>query len=364
MSVLVLNSAHGKYPVGSEGWIQATLRTVHALASRGESFICSTEPMQWDLLTYLAGDCGAEIRLIVKTAETDRGWAEYSRLLEDFALDPRKTSPLFLNGDFHGSAAHPKDAWPVRDRLALTLANAVYPVSIRTGGRLEAMLREPSFRSKLHQDYHIAWTPTGCIPRYTLTGRSWNPLPPGEWLVHWTRASQGKWPGETAQEFFRALFARESSYVRSAADTLKRILDERKIRGSSWRMPENASAVAFTALSPGEALALMQWRKRQVRYTFEPWGIAIRRETLAGLGADEVVYTHGREDRSAPDQFLTHAAGDGDRWVREREWRFRGDLPLTIIPPEAARVIVPDDSSARGMRKPAEPFPVHILFER
>ena len=364
MNVLILNSAHGKYPVGSEGWIQATERAVSALKDRGDSFLCSTEPMQWDLLTCLAGNSGADIRLIVKKADTDRGRAEYSRLLEDFALDPRRTSPVYLDREPPGSVSHPKDAWPVRDRIALTLADAVYPVSIRPGGRLEAMMREPSFQSKLLPDYRIAWTPVQNNPRYTLTGRPWNPLPRGKWLVHWTRACQGKWPGETTHEFCRDLIAHGSVYVRSAADTLKRIMTEGVIRGSSWRMPGNIASVAFTALTPGKALALMQWRKRHVRYTFEPWGIAIRREVLTALGAEEVIYTHEPEDRRYPDTLLTHAAGEGDRWVREREWRFRGDLLLASIPPEAVRVIVPDGIAAQNIGSDAHFLPIHLLFER
>ena len=364
MSVLVLNSAHGKYPVGSEGWIQATLRAVRALADRGERFISSTEPAQWDLLTYLARSCGAEIQLIVKMPDTDRGRAEYSRLLGEFALDPQRTSPLFLNAEPSGSVSHPKDAWPVRDRFALTLADSVYPVSIRPGGRLETMMREPSFRGKLFQEYRISWTPQGIIPRYTLTGKNWNPLPPGEWLVHWTRTCQGRWPGETFAEFYHDLFAHESVYSRSAARTLKRILHEGKIRGSSWRMPGNIPAVAFTALSPGEAFALMRWRKRHVRYTFEPFGIAIRRGVLAALGVEEVVYTHGPEDRFLTDTFRTHAAGEGDRWAGEREWRLRGDLLLSGISSEAIRVIVPEEATARKMKAAMPFFSVHILFER
>jgi hypothetical protein len=347
MSVLVLNSAHGKYPVGSEGWVQATARAVRALRDRGEKLVCSTEPLQWDLVTWLAGKCGAEILLVVKAPEADHGRDEYSRLLADFALDPRRTSPLFLPGNPVCSAAHPKDAWPVRDRFALDFADAVYPVSIRPGGRLEAMIREAPFRGKLRQDFRIPWTPPGYIPRYTLAGRPWNPLPSGEWLVHWTRTCQGKWPGEPSHEFFRDLFARGYGYVRSAPDTLRRILGEGRVRGSAWKMPGNIPAVAFTALSPGDAVALMQWRKRYARYTFEPWGIAVRREALSALGAGEVAYTGNQSDQLALDGFFTHAAGEEDRWVREREWRLRGDLLLAEIPPEAARVIGPDHSAAR-----------------
>lgn len=365
MNVLILNSAHGKYPVGSEGWIQATVRAFRALANPEDTFICSTEPGSWDLTAYLAGALDVRIRLIVKGAANEGGRVEFTRLIGDFSLNPERTVPVFLGGNAGRFPVHPKDSWQTRDRLALTLADVVYPVSIRPGGRLDSMMREPEFRSGIRDDFRIFWTPHGFIPRYTLTGRAWNPLPQGEWLVHWTRASQGKWPGEKSSDFYRELFLKAASYVRSGADTLGRILHEGKIRGSSWKMPGGIAAVAFTALSPGEAISLMRWRKRFVRYSFEPYGVAIRKKYLVKMGAEAVAYTQRADIRPHTDFFQTHAAGDENRWAHEREWRLRGDFHMENVPPDSIRIIVPDESCARELNRVAAiRFPIHILFER
>ncbi|MHB9028175.1 MAG: hypothetical protein ACYC9O_05360, partial [Candidatus Latescibacterota bacterium] len=199
MRILILNSAHGKYPVGSEGWVQATVRAVRETASPEVTFLASTEPVPWDLAAWLAGRMGARIELIVKSPENDRGRGDFIRLCDDFGLDGARTQPRYL-GEAAGTLAHPKDSWQMRDRVALTLADFIYPVSIRPGGRLDHMLGETGFRGKVRDDFRVAWTPNRFDTRYSLAGRVWKPLPKGEWLVHWTRARPGIWPGERSSD--------------------------------------------------------------------------------------------------------------------------------------------------------------------
>jgi hypothetical protein len=361
MRLLILNSAHGKYPIGSEGWVQATLRAVRETASPQVVFLASTEPVPWDLTVWLAGRTEARLELIVKSPETDRALADYIRLLDDFGLDGNRISPRYL-GEAAATLAHPKDSWQMRDRVALTLADAVYPVSIRPGGRLDHMLGEPEFRGKVRDTFRIPWTQSRFNLRYSLSGRVWKPLPKGDWLVHWTRACPGKWPGERSRDFFRDFFNHPDAYVRSAGSTLYRILREGKIRGSSWKTPGGAPLTAFTALTPGDALSLMRWRKRFVRYSFEPYGLAIRKEALLSLGATEVVYT-GENGSPHSDSLFTHAAGKDDHWAAEKEWRLPGDLILHDIPPDAVLIIVPDDLAAEKLvSESASRFTIHVLF--
>ena len=363
MNILLLNSAHGKYPISSEGWIQATLSAMFHLSAKPVEIICSTEPVSWDLVTYLAGISGMPIRLIVKAGDSEEGRREFSAILDDYALDTQKTAPVFLPEDTILLPCHPKDSWPRRDRLALKSADVVYPISIRPGGRLESMMNEPQYRNKIRDDFRILWTENWFIPRYSLAGRPWKPLPPGEWLVHWTRTCPGKWPGEKSLEFYHDLLKDNTVYVRNACETLGRIIGEQKIRGSDWKTPDTVLISAFTALSPGDALALMRWRKRYGRYSFEPYGIAVRKEALVALGAEEVHYSFGIEPLNCKRAF-THAAGEQGHWVWEKEWRVLGDVSLDAISRTDITAIVPDRFSARNLRKkiPSD-FPVHVLFE-
>lgn len=362
--ILILNSAHGKNPVGSEGWVQATLRATRELAGPETVFLCSTEPIPWDLAAWLAARSGSRVELILKGVDREEERRRFDRLLDDFGIDRSRVRPRFLDRDALAGAAHPKDAWQIRDRIALTLADLIYPVAIRPEGRLERLLGEHHVAEKVRNEYRTSWTPNGYLPRYSLSGLSWRPLPVGQWLVHWTRTCPGPWPGERSRDFFRDLFARPSGYVRNAAATLARIVTEGRIRGSAWRISGGGTAVAFTGLTPGEVLALMRWRKRYTRYTFEPYGIAVRRETLVRLGAREVSYSDADRAPSAPDPVFTHAPGAENHWTAEREWRLAGDFDLTTIQREAVRIIVPDEDSARDFDTATESrFPVHVLFQ-
>jgi hypothetical protein len=364
MRILILNSAHGKYPVGSEGWVQATLRAVRETASPEVTFLISTEPVPWDLTAWLAGRTDARMELMVKSPENDRGRAEYIRLLDDFGLDGNRTKPRFL-GEAVPAPAHPKDSWQLRDRLALALADLICPVSIRPGGRLDHLLGESGCTGKRCDDFRVAWTPNRFQIRYSLAGRVWQPLPRGEWLVHWTRACPGKWPGERSADFFRDLLEHPERYVRSAEATLARMLREGRIRGSSWKTPGGVPLVAFSALSPGDALTLMRWRQRFIRYSFEPCGIAVRKDALVPLGAAEVVYADGKAGNSTAGSLFTHAAGANEHWMAEKEWRLPGDLMLEDIPPDSALVIVPDSLAAEALEsETASRFPVHVLFRK
>jgi hypothetical protein len=163
-------------------------------------------------------------------------------------------------------------------------------------------------------------------------------------------------------EFFRDLLANGTLYVRNAAETLRRITVEGKIRGSAWKVPGGGVATAFTSLSPGDAFELMRWRKRYVHFSFEPYGIAVRKEELVRRGAGEVRYGRKGDGYAGPDLFL-HAAGEDDRWTREREWRLLGDLDLHTLPRQAVTAVVPDEHAARDLRGriPAD-FSIHVLF--
>ncbi len=96
MKVLILNSAHGKYPSGRDRWIQATVKLVDTLARDNVTLICSTEPSPWDLVTYLAGKHCVSTELIVKSDNNETGEAEFSHILSEYNLDRTRTQPLFL----------------------------------------------------------------------------------------------------------------------------------------------------------------------------------------------------------------------------------------------------------------------------
>jgi len=346
MSVLLLNSAQSKYPLGSDPWIQGSIKAISSLAEHENTILCSTDPSPWSLVTYLAGKTSMNIKLIVKAKENAAGFCEYERLLNEYALEKSRTSPLFLGIEPRG---RPKRIWQERDMFALGHAGVVYPVSIRPGGRLGTLLSAGGFGTGVRNDFRIEWTSRKQRASKNYTGINVYPFPPGNWLVHWTRASQGPWPGEKAWEFYRDLLARPGIYVRSAGETLIRIIADRKIRGSSRRLHSGKSAVAFTSLKAENAVQLMRWRKRFVQYTFEPYGLGIKLDVIKNMGARRVEYENTPSCAPA-DKLFSQSPGRRGDWIIEKEWRIRGDLPLNGVERDDIIVIVPDETAAELIR--------------
>jgi len=363
--VLILNSAHSKYPTGSDPWIQTTIKAVNRLTEQPLRMLCSTEPVMWDIVTALAGKSGMEIIIIVNAIDDIDGNKNFRSIIEEYALDPDRTTPIYL-GECSGKQH--KKLWKLRDRLALMTADIIYPVSIRPGGKLDNLLSEDIFRKKIRNDFRIIWSKEKRLkkrPVYNFSGHSVNPFPDGKWLVHWTRASQGPWPGEKAWEFYRDLFENPHIYVRSARETLIKILTEKIIRGSSWKIPGQARSVSLTSLPPEEAVSLMRWRKRFVRYSFEPYGIAIKQDILVQMGAKKVHYE--RLDANSPcEKLFIQSPGKTGGWTREKEWRFRGDLRLDNIDADDYFAIVLDESDAVEIKEKIRNNKVyfHVLFKK
>ncbi|MBT4485312.1 MAG: hypothetical protein HOC71_16720 [Candidatus Latescibacteria bacterium] len=333
---------------------------VRSLAEQDVHILCSTAPSPWDIVTYLAGINSMNIRLIIMAGDGETGYREFERLMDEFALDKIRTSPLFMGEQ---CPRQPKNTWKFRDRFALENADVVYPVSIRTGGRLDTLVKENNIGAEIRNLFRIPWTVQKQKRRRDFTEHTVNPFPHGSWLVHWSRASKGPWPGEKAWKFYRDLIAHSDIYVRSAGETLVRILAEQKIRSSSWHLPADRFAVSFTSLEPENAVQLMRWRKRFVQYTFEPYGIGIKRSTLAGLGGAEVRYEKASGNNSAKNIFCQSPGKLGD-WTKEKEWRFPGDCNLDEIDRNDMLIIVPDKSSAEKIQPRIDKdFNFHILFK-
>jgi len=348
-NVLLLNSAQGKYPRGADPWVKATLRAMESLAKKGVRVIASVGLSSWELTAFLAARLGMELSLIVPGREEGKGRDYFDRALSDLGLDREKTRPVFA-GKEPG-----RGFYAARDRRALELAQIVYPISMRPGGRLETLLAGFSTAEKeVREDFSTKWSRRSWTPSYNFPMEKLNPklkIFARGWLAHWTHTWPGAWPGEKPWEFYRDMLAGGQGYVRDARRTLTRIIGERLLRGSSWRMPQGESMVSFTASDPLEALGLMRWRKRYTRYSLEPYGLAFRKKSLESLGARPVRYLGPDDPLPVGDERLfSQSAGRKGNWTVEREWRLRGDLHLERFSREEL-VLITADSTAAGVFK-------------
>ena len=356
MDTLVLNSAQSKYPIGNDPWIRATEKAVTALSGTpGIRLYIGSDPLPWSFVAFLAGKCGIPALFAVRSSDSAEGRRMYDDALADFGLQERLVAPLFT-----GWKASPesKESWPHRDRILIARADAVYPVSIRPGGRLDALI-DSMAGSRVRDEYRISYTRSRYRIEINVPERRMASLPRGEWLLHWTRTCRGLWPGETQREFWSDVLAEPDRYVRTAADSLARILQERTIRGSGRHLPKGRTAVGFTSLSPSEALKLMRWRRRYAEFSYEPFGIAVRKKAAVQAGCLPVVYGGS----AGTDPLFVHAPGPENVWSGECEWRLEGDCGLDMFHDEDVLAIVPDTISAGriGVSVPGR-IRTHILF--
>lgn len=345
MRTVVLNSRQSKTPVVTDEWVANTIAAViHASEIKEAEIVSSIGLITWDLVTWQTGELGVTLDLVVP--RTGKGGEEEitESILRDYALVPDRVRWHFI--DVPPSSAKAKSWWSERDQRVIELAELALPVSIRPYGQLNELLCSTAFTGKIDRQFQIPYQPRPHHPRKLVEIDRLNPALhdwPKDFLIHWTRACHGPWPGETRASFFEDLVQSGNRYCRSAFTTLERIVRERKIRASSWRIAGDRPAVAFTELAPIESLPLMRWRARWARWSFEPYGIAVHRDWAISRGVRPVRYVTESKWRaqSSEERLFCHRIGQkAGEWPAEREWRCLGDFSLTDAPTDALRVIV------------------------
>lgn len=150
--------------------------------------------------------------------------------------------------------------------------------------------------------------------------------------------------------YCRALIENSDGSGHSAFDTLNRILEQGVIHGSARLTRGGVPVVCFTEHLPQDLPPVVEWRRGLRRWTFEPYGVGIRKEVLVKLGARPVIYA---VEESFPDlsndlAYLFQREHPGIKgWSAEREWRINGDTALKDVPVEDVLIIVPSRQEAR-----------------
>lgn len=344
--VAILNSRQSKTPTVQDEWVSQTIAAVGRAQTDGDDIVSSIGQFTWDLVSWEAFNRGVNLHLVVPRLEPRR----LSHLSRDIfgPLDPgdQRINWVFLDTE---SPVESKKWWRERDRMVLELADTVRPVSLRPKSGWEELLGPIRDQRRIDHRFVTSYKPKAHHLRVAVDTERLHPALadwPKRFLIHWTRASHGPWPGETKADFFRD-FVRDqnepSAYCRSAFHTLQRIISEGRIRASSWRVGSGVPMVALTECSPLDSLPLIRWRARWSRWSFEPYGIALDRDWLAARGARPIRYLDEIDWKalSAEQKPWCHQSGENaDVWPAEREWRVQGDLILAGVPRDAIRLIV------------------------
>jgi len=361
----ILNSRQGKFPAPNAPWLGKTLEAAAELVHEGQVVVSSVGMFTWELVTWKGGACGGKV-IIVVPGKRKQDTAEIARnISNDFALDLERTLLFFPeNGPQQPEFL---EGFPSRDRWIIALADRLYPISIRSRGNLAQMIERLSNAAKVETKFAIpyanaerhSWLRHINIIHPTKSPLSWG------YLTHWTRATASPWPGETRAEFYSSFDGESSEYPRSGFHTLRRILSERRIRASKQLIRGEQSVVSLTACLPWELTKLVKWRPSLLRWTFEPYGIALSREKLSSLGARPVIYSEDYQYRFLQEMdrpFFQSGGHDKNDWNQEQEWRHIGDLDLSQFSLKDVLVFTLTEEEANLLRNESC-FPVMSWLE-
>jgi hypothetical protein len=359
--VAVLNSRQGKFPDCGATWIRTTLEAARELVRSGLVVVSSIGMFTWELVTWKVAACGGKLIVVVPGVPRHNALETASAIGDDFGLDTAQSLFIFPDGAPH--AQQPLDDLPQRDCWIVALVDMLVPVSIRPGGNLATMIeRARSTPRKVDDRFTVSYKRAArrsFHPKLAAAAPATEKLPWG-YLTHWTTATADPWPGETKAQFYAAFERGEQGYPRSAFHTLSRILAERCLRASKRLIRGEERLVSLTACPPSELVRLVKWRPSLLRWTFEPYGIALDQRKLKSLGARPVIYGDDYQydlldDRDKP-FFQNSGHGEND-WRVEKEWRYRGDLDLNLFSREDGLIFVFTKEEVDALQK-SSPFPV------
>ena len=340
---VILNSRQSKTPVGNDPWVRKTLEAVKSAIEKGYAIVSSVGMNTWELSLWATGEYGGNGVVLLPIEKNRNEKITIEKLTVDFELRPERFGFYFLESGIKTRSS--KSWWDSRDETSISIADIVMPVSIRAKGRWSQFIE--SINPEIIDDsFRISYSQKGKgkglefrIPDEIPRRENW------DYLTHWTRRFYEPWPGEKSSDFYRAIVSSGNEYPRTASATLQKILSDRILRGSGARIRGGTPVVAFTSLEPRDAIGLMKWRSRYVRYTFEPYGIAIRKSAAVSLGMRQVEYVSNRKNAVKEDAEFIQGYSKGD-WPKEAEWRFAGDLNLNLLDPSDIKILVPQTSEA------------------
>lgn len=337
---VLLVSRQALRPCRGDAWVRAVGEALRWVGECGGRVLTSVGTTTWGLQVAAARQLGVPQTVVVcpDGEETDAGVA--CRVRRGFGLG-QDTMVWCVGHTREGRARRARMA--LRDRVVMQAADVLVPVSVRPGATMDAVLEKARADGRhVEERFRVDYTlrRERLVDRPDLSGAV---LPPGHWIVHWTRTSNGPWPDERPVDFYDDLLRRDC-YPRSAFDTLTRILSSRRIIASPRHMPGNIPCVSFTAASVQGFVPLMRWRSRYREMSFEPYGVGIRVSAARNIGVRPVHYHDRRDSPDAGPVWGSQSAGVLTDWRQEQEWRVRGDVDLADISPGDLAAICPTEA--------------------
>lgn len=180
-----------------------------------------------------------------------------------------------------------------------------------------------------------------------------------EWLIHWTRAPQGEWAGESREHYLEDIIQGDTHDARTAFGTLERIIDESLVRATPGNTRAARDVVCFTETPLNELVTRRVFRQHRGRWDFEPYGVGIRADIVRSLGGRAVIYGDEATWQALPEgerpwfqlgQSQISTASETIDWTSEREWRLPCELNLRNVSADDMFVFCATDAEATNLR--------------
>jgi predicted Rossmann fold nucleotide-binding protein DprA/Smf involved in DNA uptake len=358
-SVAIMSSRRSRNITPHDGWLQVTKSLVSYAVDNGFTIVSSYGTSAYSLVSCLSKGfptivvCPGVLPFMMPSEQRAQFLLDYGDL---FHFE----RTLFLSSFAPGLPPPASQRLVERDRMVAALSSTILAVDVRPKGNIETILHGAALRKVPIKVFplppkDIEAPGTSSPPRRVRSTHSEEREHFGEsaFLFHYTRSCPGPWPGQSHAHYWRSLVDGSKDAGHTAMDTLARILTEGLIRGHKRLTRGSAAVVCFSECSPSRIERLITWRKGLIRWSFEPYAVAVRRDALLKLGAVKVTYGGEEVYKSLPDDqknfFQIEKTSDRE-WSSEREWRIRGDLDLGAISTQDIVIIVADEEEVAVMQ--------------
>ncbi len=334
----VLLSRQPLRPSGKSAWVRGAVAALTWLRKQGYGLVGSSGMQTWELVTALAVLEQCPLKLVVPAVSMSQFFSRRDALKRQFALDSHLTEfvPVVLSGRESSGTA----LMSARDRSVVELADLLVPVSVRGEGNMASLIADAEASGMIvNRDFVVPYEDRQEPLALVISPDSLNPEIEdleADYITHWTRATNDRWPDERIIDLYRAVVT-AASWPRSGFDTLSHIVHSQRLMASSRNMPGKEPVVSFSSLPPREVAPLMRWRARYGRMSFEPYGLGIEKQIALEKGIHPVAYYgKGDEVKLPPDlMWLSQSEGKISDWRTEKEYRHRGNFYMDGIPREA-----------------------------
>lgn len=331
----ILLSRQPLRPDGTTTWVQQAATAVAWLKENGYGLSSSTGMQTWEMLTALASINKVPLKLYLPLGPADYPEVLFRSVAKQFALNQKlvETVPVRLPDSDNDTAEAKTSLMQHRDRMLVSEADLVLPVSLRQSGNMMSLLEEADEAGKqVLRRFMVPYSKRPTPLDMELNGEL-NPkllAMEDDYLIHWTRSTNRSWPDERLLDYYTAIL-NSHVYPRSGFETLKRIVDTGKILASARNMPGGIATVSFSALPPRDVIPLMKYRARYRQMSFEPYGIGLRKDIGLKAGIMPVQYYDAvnKPEISSDSRWLWQSHGRITDWRAEKEYRYRSDFAIT-----------------------------------